>query len=115
MAGVRRITYTFSYGGSTYGIKLPESYYNSIDSKLGFSKASASEIKGKFVLTKQQALRNGALLELTILYKKGTRLQRSKILCPPSRVQEAIQSLENDEYRGYKIHSAYFGQQRRLG
>lgn len=115
MAGVKRETYTFGYGGSTYAIKLPENYYNSIDTKLGFTKASDSAVKGKFVLSVGQALRQGALLQIGILYLKGTRLQRSKILCPPEKVQTAIQELEGDTYRGLTIRSAYFTRQRRLG
>lgn len=115
MAGVRRETYTFAYGGSTFAVKLPENYYNSIDTKLGFTKASDSAVKGKFVLGVRQALRQGALLQIGILCLKGTRLQRSKILCPPDKVQTAMQEIEGDTYRGLTIRSAYFMQQRRLG
>lgn len=115
MAGVPRDTYTFGYQGGTYGVKLPQNYYTNIDNVCGFTKASDSAVKGKFVLNVRQALKFGALVQIGILYRKGTRLQRSKILCNVANVAQAIQDLEGKTYRGYEIRSAFFTQQRRLG
>lgn len=115
MAGVRRVAYTFGFEGGTYAIRLPLGYYENIDTVLGLTPAGNSAVKGKFLVTKRQALRNGALVELSILYKKGNRLQTSTILCPTVNAARAMQELENKNYRTYPIHSAYFGQRRRLG
>lgn len=115
MAGVVRDTYTFGYGGATYAVKLPQGYYSSINTKVGFTKASDSAVKGKFVLSVREAVKFGALVKIGILYKKGTRLQRSEILCTADKMQTALQELEGDTYRGNVIRSAYITQQRRLG
>lgn len=114
MAGAKQVTYAFIFEGVTYGIKLPEGYYKSIDTKVGITEASDTN-RPKIVLTKRQAIRNGALIQLGILYKKGTRLTRAKILCASAKLQSAISALENDTYRGFKIHSAYIPMQRRVG
>lgn len=115
MAGVPRDTYTFPYGTTTLAVKLPRTYYDSIDSKLGFTKASASAAKGLMTLPVRQAIRSGALLQIGILYVKGTKLVRAKILCPPEKAQAAMQDIEDDTYRGFTIRSAYFLLQRNLG
>lgn len=113
MAGAKQVTHVFTFDGVNYGIKLPENYYTSIDTKVGISKASDAN-RPKFVLTKRQAVRNGALIELGILYKKNNRLVRAKILCAASKLQSAISQLEGDSYRGNIIHSAYIPMQRRV-
>lgn len=114
MANAKQVTHVFTFDGVNYGIKLPDSYYDSIDTKVGISKASDTN-QPKFVLTKRQAVRNGALIQLGILYKKGTRLTRAKILCASAKLQSAISTLEGDTYRGNIIHSAYIPMQRRVG
>lgn len=115
MAGVPKDTYTFGFGGATYAVKLPRGYYNSIDTKLGLTKASESAVKGKAVFSVGEAIKHGMLIQIGILYKKGTRLQRSKIVCALGSVQSAMQELEGDQYRTNEIRSAYFTRQRRLG
>lgn len=114
MAGVKQVTHVFTFDGTNYGIKLPQGYYQSIDTKVGISQASDTN-RPKFVLTKRQAVRNGALIELGILYKKSNRLTRAKILCSAAKLQSAISQLEGDTYRGFPIHSAYIPMQRRIG
>jgi hypothetical protein len=114
MAGAKQVTYVFTFDGVNYGIKLPQGYYDSIDTKVGITEASDTN-RPKFVLTKRQAVRNGALTQLGILYKKGTRLTRAKILCASAKLQSAISALEGDTYRGNQIHSAYIPMQRRVG
>lgn len=114
MAGVRLVTHVFTFDGVNYGIKLPQGFYQSIDTKLGISEASDTN-RPKFNVSRREAVRNGALIELGILYKKGTRLVGAKILCSAAKLQTAISQLENDTYRGYTIHSAFIPTQRRLG
>lgn len=114
MAGVRRITHVFTYDGTNYGIKLPENFYQSIDTVVGVSQASDAN-RPKFNLTKTQAVRNGALIELGILYRKGTRLTGATILCSAAKLQTAISQLEGKTYRGFPIQSAFIPMQRRLG
>lgn len=115
MAGVPRDTYTFSFGEATLAVKLPRNYYDSIDTKLGFTSVSESAARGLIVLPTKVAIRSGALLQLGILYLQGTKLVRSKILCPPARAHTAMQEIEGDTYRSFTIRSAYFTLQRNLG
>ena len=114
MAGVKRENYTFNFGGASYAVRLPATFYTNIDSTCGFTKAD-DVIKGKFRIETRDALRNGALVQIGILYLKGNRLVRSKILCATEKVTQAIQSLEGKEYRGFTIRNAYFTTRRRLG
>ena len=115
MPGVARDTYTFGFGGSTYAVKLPQNYYTNIDTIVGFTKASDAAVKGKFILGIRQAIKYGALIPIGILYKKGTRLQRSKIYCSPDKFTVAMQELEGKNYRGFEIRSAFIIGNRRLG
>lgn len=113
MPGVRQKTHVFTFDGVNYGIRLPDNFYQSIDTVVGISEASDTN-RPKITLTKRQAVRNGALIELGILYKKGTRLTRATILCSAAKLQTAISQLEDKNYRGYPIHSAYIPMQRRV-
>lgn len=114
MAGVPRVTHTFTFDGVNYGIKLPQGYYQNIDTVVGVAQASDTN-RPKFNLTKSQAVRNGALIELGILYKKNNRLTRSTILCAANKLQTAISQLEGKTYRTFQIQSAFIPMQRRLG
>lgn len=114
MAGAPRDSYTFTSGGVTYAVKLPQNYYNGIDTILGLTKASDSAIKGKVVFSTNEAIKKGLLFPLKVFYKKGIRLASSTIVCAPDKVANAIQELEGDTYRGFEIRSAGFGRRRRL-
>ena len=114
MAKAKLVTYVFTFEGVNYGVKLPEGYYQSIYTKVGITEASDTN-RPKFVLRKRDAVRNGALIQLGILYKNGNRLTRAKILCASAKLQSAISALEGDKYRGFPIHSAYIPSQRRVG
>lgn len=114
MAGVRRVTYTFTVNNVKFGVKLPMGYYDNIDTVLGLNKVSDTE-RGVFKIGTRDAKKNGVLAQIGIMVKKGTRLVRYKIYCPTNRVAEAIQTLEGKNYRGNEIHNAYFTSERSLG
>lgn len=114
MAGVRQVTHAFVIDGVSYGVKLPQGFYANNDQVVGLTEASDTN-RPKFVLTQREAVRKGALTQLGILYKKGTRLVKSTILCATPKVMTAISGLEKKQYRGYEIHSAFQSLNRRLG
>lgn len=114
MAGVRRVTYAFVIDGVSYGIRIPQGFYTNIDQVVGLTEATDTN-RPKFVLTQREAIKKGAITQLGILYKKGTRLVKATILCATPKVMSAISALEKKQYRGYEIHSAFQTMNRRLG
>ncbi|MEH1847707.1 MAG: hypothetical protein V7L25_22685 [Nostoc sp.] len=108
MAAVARLPHTFTSGGKTYVMTLPDEYESSISNVgtvLGITKSTGALPPGTEHMTLKAGLNAGIIFHIAISYKVNGVRKRSKLVCGRDHISGGL-ALAGSTFRGQPIISS---------